>query len=326
MNENLEELLEASRRLSLKNFGRRIMFYAPSFIGYQNSHYRSPDMAFPSISITGSTCALKCKHCGGKVLKTMIPATNPKSLFDVCGRLREKGSTGCLISGGCLPDGSMPLENFVDAIAHVKRVYGLTITIHTGIIGSRLANGLRRAGVDTALIDIIGSDDTIREIYGLNLTVEDYDLSLKALHDSKIHFAPHIIVGLHYGKLKGEFNALKMVAKYKPSALVIIALIPLKGTPMEKTNPPTPEDIAKVMATARIMLPETPLALGCMRPTGEHRIKTDTLAVEAGVNAIAFPEDEAIDLAEFMGLRIEFSSKCCSQVYEDPLQSQKINV
>ena len=316
MAENLEELLEASRRLSWKNFGKRIRFYAPSFIGYQNPYYRPSKMAFPSISVTGNVCALKCKHCGGRVLKTMIPATTPKSLVDVCWRLKEQGCRGCLISGGCLPDGSMPLENFLDAIAHVKREYGLTIAIHTGIIGSRVANGLRGAGVDAALIDIIGSDDTIRKIYGLNVTVEDYDISLKALHDSNIPFVPHVIVGLHYGKLKGEFNALKMIAKYKPSALVIIALIPLRGTPMEGVSPPAPEDVAKVLATARVTLPYTPLALGCMRPTGKHRIRTDALAIRAGVNAIAFPEDKAIDYAKSLGLEIKFFPVCCSQIYE----------
>ena len=93
--------------------------------------------------------------------------------------------------------------------------------------------------------------------------------------------------------------------------------MPIRGTPMEKVNPPTPEDIAKVLVTARLMMPQTPIVLGCMRPKGEHRTKTDTLAVEAGVNAIAFPAEEATHLAESMGLEITFSSLCCSQIFED---------
>ncbi len=317
MAENLEELLKASRRLSWKNFGKKILFYAPSFIRYQNAYFSPPKLAFPSISITGNFCTLNCKHCGGKVLKTMIPATTPKSLIDVCRKLKEQGCMGCLISGGCLPDGSMPLKNFLNAILFIKREYDFTIAIHTGIIGSNVANELRDSGVDAVLIDIIGSDDTIREIYGLNMTVKDYDLSLKALHDSKIPYVPHIITGLHYGELKGEFNALKIIAKYKPSALVIIALIPLKGTSMDGVNPPIPEDIAKVLATARLMLPNTPIALGCMRPTGNHRINTDALAIDAGVNAIAFPEEATIELAKSRGLTVKFSPLCCFQTYAD---------
>jgi len=39
--------------------------------------------------------------------------------------------------------------------------------------------------------------------------------------------------------------------------------------------------------------------------------------VKAGVNAIAFPAEEAVQLAESLGLEITFSSLCCSQIFED---------
>jgi uncharacterized radical SAM superfamily protein len=167
------------------------------------------------------------------------------------------------------------------------------------------------------LIDIIGSDETIREVYQLKVSVEDFDRSLRALHESEIPLVPHVLVGLHYGKLRGELQALKMISKYSPSAVIIIAFMPIHGTPMEKVNPPEPEDIAKVLVTARLMMPQTPVVLGCMRPKGKHRTRIDTLAVKAGVNAIAFPAEEAIQLAESMGLEITFSSLCCSQIFED---------
>jgi uncharacterized radical SAM superfamily protein len=316
-NREFEEALNLARTISWKNFGRRIRFYAPSFMYYKSGHFRSSSAAFPSISITGSACALKCKHCNGRVLNTMFPAPTPKELINLCAKLKKKEAIGCLISGGCLPDGSVPLDRFVDAIAKIKRELGLTIVAHTGVIDFPLARGLKEAGVDAALIDVIGSDETIREIYQLKVKVEDYDRSLRALHKSRIPLVPHVLVGLHYGKVKGELQALKMISKYSPSAVIIIAFMPIRGTPMEKVKPPAPEDIAKVLATARLMMPRTPIVLGCMRPRGEHRTKTDTLAVEAGVNAIAFPAEEALHLAESMGLKIVFSSLCCSQIFED---------
>jgi len=199
----------------------------------------------------------------------------------------------------------------------IKEELGLKIIIHTGIISKEMAQNLRDAGVDAALIDVIGSDETIQEIVNSDLHIENYEASLKNLYDSGIAFVPHVIVGLHYGALRGELNALKMISKYSPSSLVVIALIPLKGTPLENCNPPTPESIAQILATAKIMLPSVPLSLGCMRPTGRHRIQTDILAVKAGVNAIAFPEKEAIELAKSLGLKVEFSYECCSQIYEN---------
>lgn len=313
----LKEALAVAQSLSWKNFGKRIRFYAPSFMYYKTGYFRSSPAAFPSISITGRSCALKCKHCGGKVLNTMLPAVTPKQLVNLCTQLKQKGAIGCLISGGCLPDGSVPLDNFIDAIAKVKRDLSLTVVVHTGVIELSMAKRLKEAGVDAALIDIIGSDETIREIYQLNMEVRDFDRSLRALHESGIPFVPHVLVGLHYGKLKGEFKALKMISKYEPSAVIVIALMPIHGTPMENVSPPASTDVAKVLAMARLMMPNVPLVLGCMRPKGKSKGEIDVLAVEAGVNAIAFPAEEAIKQAESLGLEISFSSLCCSQIYED---------
>lgn len=313
----LEQALTLARDISWRNFGKGMRFYAPSFMYYKTDLFCSSPTAFPSISVTGSFCALKCKHCGGKVLNTMMSALTPKQLIEVCSEVKRKGGIGCLISGGCLPDGSVPLSKFVDAIAEVKQKLGLTVVVHTGVIDFDMASRLKEAGVDAALIDIIGSDETIREIYQLDVCVSDYDRSLSALHRSGISLVPHVLVGLHYGKLRGEFHALQMISKYSPSAVIIIALMPIRGTSMQDVMPPSPEDIARVLVAARFMLPKTPLVLGCMRPKGKHRNQTDTWAVKAGVNAIAFPSNEVIRLVESLELEASFSSLCCSQIFED---------
>ena len=312
-----KELVSLIERGYFPNRTGKIRFYAPSFVYYKSKYFRSSPNAFPSISITGSSCALKCKHCNGKVLDTMVPALTPEQLFDVCAKLKNNGAVGCLISGGCLPDGSVPIDEFVDAIAKIKKKLGLTVVTHTGVIDYSTAKKLKEAGVDAALIDIIGSDETIREVYRLDVSVEDYDRSLRAFHKSGIPFVPHVLVGLHYGELKGELEALKMISRYSPSAVIIIAFMPIHGTPMEKVIPPEPEDIARILVSAKLLMPKTPIVLGCMRPKGKHRINTDLLAVRAGANAIAFPVEEAIRLAESMNLETSFSSLCCSQIFED---------
>jgi len=317
----LEGALETARGISHQNFGRRIRFYAPSFMYYKTDYYCSSPSAFPSVSVTGSFCALRCKHCGGKVLNTMLSARTPEQLLSLCNEIKSSGGVGCLISGGCLPDGSVPLGRFVDAIAEVKRDLGLTVVVHTGVIDASLARRLKQAGVDAALIDVIGSDETIREIYQLDVEVADYERSLRALSESGLSLVPHVLVGLHYGRLVGEFEALQMISRYLPSAVIVIALMPIRGTPMEGSVPPEPEDIGRVLVTARFMMPKTPLVLGCMRPKGSHRAETDMLALKAGVNAIAFPHEQAIKLAASMGLKVSFSSLCCSQIFEDIRQS-----
>lgn len=317
MVKNLSQSLVTSRSLSLKHFGKKIRFYIPSFINYETAFFKSSSTDFPSISITGQYCPLKCKHCSGRVLRGMIPAITPKKLFTLCQKVKEKGGKGCLISGGCLSNGSVPIQKFIDTFTQIKEKLGLTLFVHTGIINEEVAKALAEARVDAALIDVIGSQETIKKVYNLEVNVDDYETSLRALHYSGISFVPHIIVGLHYGKLMGEIKALEMISKYNPHGVVVIALIPLPRTPMARVPPPPPEDVLSILVKARIMMPTVPLALGCMRPKGNNRIKIDTLAVRAGVNAIAFPTEEAINLATLMNLDVSFSSMCCSQIHND---------
>jgi uncharacterized radical SAM superfamily protein len=312
-----KELLTLLDKNFSKTAGKRIRFYTPSFMYYKTSFYCSSSKDFPTISVTGKGCALKCKHCGGVVLNTMYPATTPDALYDLCRKLKKEGALGCLISGGCLPNGSVPLSEFVDTIAKIKRDLNLTLFIHTGVIDRSTAKALKKAGVDAALLDIIGAEETIQQIYNLDISLRDYRNSLRALQGSGIPFIPHVIVGLHYGKLKGEFTALRMIAEFDPSALVIIAFMPIHGTRMASVMPPGPIDIGRVIASARIMFPKPPLVLGCMRPRDKNRSQTEILAVKAGVDAIAFPTEEAVEFAKNGGYTVSFSSLCCSQIYFD---------
>jgi uncharacterized radical SAM superfamily protein len=315
--EEVYEAIEKAGRVSKEHFGRTIRFYAPSFTYYKSEHYCTRSAAFPSVSLTGSSCALECKHCGSVVLNTMYPARSPGKLVELCKELKTKGAVGCLVSGGCSVDGSVPLERFLDALATVKREVGFTLVVHTGIVGESVARGLKEAGIDAALIDVVGSEETIREVYNLEVGLKDYDESLGWLGKAGVPVVPHVLAGLHYGALKGELHALEMIAKHNPAAVIIIAFFPIRGTAMEQAAPPAPLDIGRVLAAARLMMPSVPLALGCMRPKGAHRTKTDVLAVKVGVNAIAFPAEEAVATATRLGYSVSFSPTCCSQVFED---------
>lgn len=319
---NQKELLSLLETKRLSNKSRQVRFYAPSFTYYKTQQYCSSPTDFPTISITGSSCALNCKHCGGKVLNTMQSANTPEKLLALCRKLKQDGAVGCLISGGCLPDGSVPLKEFTSTIGQIKRELGLTVFVHTGIIDLETAVLLKKAGVDAALIDVIGSQETINKIYNLKVSVQDYASSLKALQTAGLSFVPHVIVGLNEGKLDGELNALRMILPTTPSAVVVIAFMPIHGTEMAQTLPPQPIDIAKTVACARMMFPETPLVLGCMRPKGGLRAETDVLALKAGVDAVAFPSEDAINYAKEHGFEVSFSSYCCARIFVDLASKQ----
>ncbi len=311
----LKALLDSG---SLKPCCGTVRFYAPSFTYYKTKHYCSTAADFPTISVTGNSCALNCKHCGGKVLETMHPAMSPGQLWQTGLTLKQQGAKGVLVSGGCLPDGSVPLEAFTDVLFRFKHELALTVFVHTGITSLQTAAALKNADVDAALVDVLGSDQTIKKVLNLNISAQDYTQSLRALANADLNVVPHVIVGLNDGALDGELHALQTINQtVEPSAVVIIAFMPLHGTQMQKTKPPKPLDIAKVTAAARAMFPKTPLALGCMRPKGEQRSQTDIYALKAGVDAIAFPSEAAVEYAQKMGHQTVFSSYCCAQMFLD---------
>ncbi|MHA1770326.1 MAG: radical SAM protein [Candidatus Thorarchaeota archaeon] len=294
-------------------YGQKIAFYAPGMVHFETEFYTATDpWRFPSISVTGTYCALHCDHCNGQLLETMIPATTPEALWEACMKINDHGGKGVLISGGSTPRGNTPMEKFVPTIKRVKDELDLDIVVHTGIVYPDTIEKLSTAGIDGAMLDIIGSNDTIKEVYHLDLTTDAFDESLSLLEDYGIPMMPHIVVGLHYGQLHGEDNAIRMIAKYRPESVIVVAFKPLDHTPMEQTIPATPEDIIRVILGARLVIREFPVVLGCARPHGEHRRTTDRLAIRAGVNGIAYPTEEAYYFAKELGLEPVMSNECCS--------------
>jgi len=248
----------------------------------------------------------------------MSPAISPQELYKQGLKLKLAGAKGVLVSGGCLLDGSVPLDAFVPVLGQLKHDLGLTVFVHTGILGKKTASLLKQTGIDAALIDVIGSQNTLQKILNLNINLHDYINSLKSLHDAQLNIIPHITVGLNGGKLDGEYTALRVIKEtLNPAVIVIIAFMPLPGTEMAPTSPPHPLDIIKTIATARIMFPHTPLALGCMRPKDNHRAQTDVLALKAGVDAVAFPSQEAIKYTKKHGYTQTLSPYCCAQLHQD---------
>ncbi|MFN3467563.1 MAG: radical SAM protein, partial [Candidatus Brocadiales bacterium] len=223
----------------------------------------------------------------------------------------KEGLRGVLISGGCNKLGQVPLERFFDAMGYLKKGLGLKVFVHSGLVGGPQARGLHKAQVDAVLLDVIGSNQTIREVYHLSATTGDYETSLHNLSRFDIPIMPHIVLGLQYGRLDGEGNALAMVSRYKLKALVLVILTPLLGTPMEGVRPPDLTDVQNFFTEAKGRLPQTPIILGCARPMGQYKQEVDRLAVEADLDGIAFPSEGTVSYAMSKGKEVSFVESCC---------------
>lgn len=304
---------QAAERLRRANFPDLIDFYAPGLKRWRTPEWTPTNRErFLPVSVTGSACALACDHCGTRMLDSMISMRAGEDLFALASRLAARGTRGLLISGGSTRAGAVPLRAHLRHIARIRSELGLRVVVHTGVVGPALAAELAGAGADAVLVDIIGAEQTLHEVYHLDLTVADLENSLRLLTGEGLRVIPHIVLGLHYGEFLGEPAALELIARYPVGALVLVVLTPLTGTPMAGLRAPDPELTAGFFARARLELPSTPVNLGCARPDGPGKAELDQAAIDLGLNGIAYPADGVIDYARSRGLTPRLFENCCS--------------
>ncbi len=294
---------------------RPIRFSTPTFKEYSSSELQGCGKnSFPAFSITAAGCALNCDHCQKKILEPMIPAIKPEMLDSkVRDMIMMQDLQGFLLSGGSNKDNEINYERYYPVVEKLKRDFPhLKVAIHTALTNEAQAKSMESAGVDTAMMDVIGAQETITDVYHIpHRTVDDFESTLAALASTKMEISPHIVVGLHYGKILGEANALDMVSRYKTNALVLVVIMPFYSKPGTFETPET-SDVGRIFLEARTRLMDRKVLLGCARPAGMHKRVTDAYAVMAGLDGIAFPADGAVAVCDAIGRASTQEHACCS--------------
>jgi lipoyl synthase len=303
----------AGMRARLDHFGAGVEFYAPGLKRWQTSEWQPEKQSrFLPLSVTGTECALQCDHCATKVLEGMIPVSRKIDIFETARDLKAQGAEGVLVSGGSTKTGEVPLFQHLAGMRRIRDELGLKVIVHSGVVTPELAKGLAEAEVDGVMLDIIGDDETIRQVYHLDRTAADFERSIELLAAQGMMIIPHIVVGLHYGQLKGEWAALEMIQRYPVSTLILVVLTPLVGTRMGHLQPPPVEEVTDFFALSRERLPDTPVNLGCGRPMGAMKVALDKAAIDHGLNGIAYPAEGIIEYSRDSGLEPHFYEYCCS--------------
>ena len=291
-----------------------IRFSTPTFKEYASSEIRGCGKnSFPAFSVTAGACALDCDHCRAKILEPMIPATTPQMLEQ---KVRDlivlQNLQGFLLSGGSNKRNEIKYEKYYPVLERLKRDFPqLKIAVHSALVDERRAKLMESAGVDTAMMDVIGSDETIRQVYHLDRPVADFEAALAALCSTRMEVVPHIVVGLHYGRILGEVTALDICARHAIHSLVLVVIMPFYAKPGTFVTPAT-SDVGRIFLDARRRIPTKQVLLGCARPPGMHKRVTDAYAVMAGLDGIAFPADGAVAVSRAIGRPYEQQHACCS--------------
>ncbi|MHA1872334.1 MAG: hypothetical protein ACTSXF_15455 [Promethearchaeota archaeon] len=310
-----------------------------------NIVYSVPGRTYPSLSVTGTWCALNCEHCNKKYLEIMRDISSEGLLIKELTLLERKGAIGALLSGGDTIEGKVPVLKYLDILKDYKRgrlkCYdeelqppkphsskkeesagnycqgNLILNFHTGLLNNKEVKDLASLPPDVVSFDFTLDEDIIHHIYHLNqYTAEDYQETLNSFIESGINVVPHITLGLYFGHIKEELKALKYLKELarkkniKYSLIVFIILIPPKNNP--KFIIPKIEDVGKILLITRMLFPETELSLGCMRPRGKKYKRYEIDAINSCFNRIVIPSRDTQKEVENMGLNIIKLDACCA--------------
>lgn len=241
-----------------------------------------PGKTFPSFSVTGPNCSLNCPHCEGKYIQNMIPVETPDKLFEQALKLSKQGGKGFLLSGGTEPDGKVPLSDYYPTLKKIKKRTDLLVNIHTGIPSEEDAERLKDAHIDVVSYDVIGDDETIKKIYGLDLDVGAYKRGYNLLIENGLNIVPHVTVGLDEGDIVGERKAVDIVSS--SDRIILNSLIPSNfGHSVSK------EDFLSIVKYA-VETTKADIIIGCMRERGRAGLEIES--IKLGVKGIVIPSTE----------------------------------
>ncbi|MFO8050584.1 MAG: radical SAM protein [Thermoplasmatota archaeon] len=221
----------------------------------------------------------------------------------------RKGGRGLLISGGCDEKGSVVLPDHIfREIEELKDSTDLLINLHTGLLDRDTADKVGRSRVDRVSFDVVLDDDTIRKVFHLKASATDYLNTLDLLTSNGIKVAPHILAGLDFGRISWEYDAVRELSKRSFQEVILLVLIPTRGTGMENVEPPT---IDEVLALAHAMKGSLSgrLVLGCMRPKGMGDLEKGVL--DLGFNGLVVPSRSTREYVSNRGWDVFEHETCC---------------
>ncbi len=252
------------------------------------------------VSVTGTVCQLKCKHCNAHYLKHMLPLSNLKV---------PPSTKSILVSGGSDLQGKVPVFKHMEEIKKLKNE-GYRLNFHVGLVSEKEARVLGELA-DAISFDFVGNDETIRYVYNLDKSVSDYVKTFEYLRKYTENVYPHVTVGLSCGKIGHEYTAVDLLSHYDVKKVVFIVFIPTVGTYFSECPVPKAEEVRKVFSYAHRKLENVELILGCMYPRGKHRNDIAMTAIESGFDTITQPSKEIVDFLKRSGYELTFSDECC---------------
>ncbi|CAA7400461.1 unnamed protein product [Spirodela intermedia] len=241
------------------------------------------------LSIKTGGCSEDCSYCPqSSRYDTGLKAQRLMSKDDVlqaAKKAKDAGSTRFCM-GAAWRDTVGRKTNFNQILDYVKEIreMGMEVCCTLGMLEKQQATELKKAGLTAYNHNL----DTSREYYPNIITTRSYDERLETLQfvrEAGISICSGGIIGLGEAEEDrvGLLHTLATLPAH-PESVPINALVPVKGTPLQDQKPVEIWEMIRMIATARIVMPQAMVRLSAGRV--RFSMPEQALCFLAGANSI----------------------------------------
>src|ERR1700754_5059270 len=239
------------------------------------------------LSIKTGGCPEDCGYCSQSAhFKTGLSASKLMEVDAVVAEARKAKANGadrfCMgAAWRSLKDRDLPA---VCAMISAVKAEGLETCVTLGMLEQGQAEKLKEAGLDYYNHNL----DSSREYYSKVTSTRTYDDRLQTLDRARnagVSLCCGGILGMGESQADrvGLIHELSRITPH-PESVTINALVPIKGTPLGKSEPITAVELARAIAAARIVMPASWVRLSAGRESMTEG--GQALCMTAGANSI----------------------------------------
>ena len=231
-------------------------------------------------------CAQSARYTTGVVAEKLMAKD---AVMEKARAAKANGSTRFCMGAAWkgVREGTEKFEQVLDIVRDVSTL-GMEVCVTLGELGSGEAVKLKQAGVTAYNHNI----DTSPEHYPNVVTTHTFDDRLRTIRhaqDAGMSVCCGGILGLGEG-VADRLRMLEVLSSFnpQPESVPINMLMPIKGTPMEENAQVDVFDLVRLIAIARIAMPQTKVRLSA----GRYSLSREgqALCYYAGANSIFYGE------------------------------------
>ncbi len=259
---------------------------------HQNHHEVNTIHLCGSLSIKTGLCPEDCAYCPQSVhYKTFVSKEsllNPDDVLNVALNAKKMGITHFCLGAAWsrVPRGSA-FENVLETVRKLNGI-GLQVCCSLGSISEEQAQALLDAGCHTYNYNL----DTSPEFYSKIITTRTFESryqTLQMIRKSGLKVSCGGILGMGES-ISDRLKLIHIISQLspQPEMMPLNALVSIEGTPLENQPVIDPLEYVRIVAIARILMPNMIIAMAAGRY--KMSIETQALAFFSGANAIYIGE------------------------------------